>query len=162
MNTCEVIITVSKRSSGKVMFLHMCHSVHSGLWYHFLSGPMFLSGDSMMALPVWSNFPSGVGGMVLGGMIPRGYGPRVWGTLPQYWHLVAATEAGGAHPTGMHSCSLICNRSKDIWCFTHMNFDSASLWRPDSMFIFHQILTWRNIKTVQMRALDQFVPLVAN
>ena len=154
MNICEVIITARKPSSGKVMFLHMCHSVHSGLWYHFLSGPMFLPGESMMSLPVGSNFPSGVGGM-----IRRGHGPRVWGTLPLVLTYVAATEA---HPTGMHSCCLICNRSKDIWFFTHMNFDSASRWRPDSMFIFHQVFTWRNMKAVQMRALDQFVPLVAN
>ena len=43
-----------------------------------------------------------------------------------------------------------------------MKFDSANRWRLVLMFIFHQILTWRNIKTVQMRALDQVVFLVAN
>ena len=34
---------------------------------------------------------------------------------PPYWHLVAATEAGGTHPTGMHSCVLPIENI----CFQH-------------------------------------------
>ena len=30
--------------------------------------------------------------------------PRTETHLPWYWHLVAATEVDGTHPTGMHSC----------------------------------------------------------
>ena len=36
--------------------------------------------------------------------VHRGWGSPSGQRLPQYLYLVAATEAGGTHPTGMHAC----------------------------------------------------------
>ena len=77
------------------MFWQACvsHSVHGGVWCHFLSGPMFFQGP-------WCHILSGPM------FLPRG-GYGTGGGIPYpswYWHLVAAIKADGTHPTGMHSC----------------------------------------------------------
>ena len=121
-------ITVRQRSCGKVLFSRVCHSLHRRIWCHLLSGPMFfLEGydvtsclvpcsfqRGMMPLPVLSHvpfrgvwchflfgpmfFPEGVWCHILSGpmFLPGGL------PLPPY-----GGRAGGTHPTGMLSCSLI-------------------------------------------------------
>ena len=48
------------------------------------------------------------GDSVKGGSLKGGFceGGSLWKETetPWYWHLVVANEAGGTHPTGMHSC----------------------------------------------------------
>ena len=63
-------------------FTPVCHSIYRGGEYDVT----FCFLRRIISLPVWSHVPSG---------------GRVWS---QNLHLVAATEAGGMHPTGMHSC----------------------------------------------------------
>ena len=87
------LFTAYKQSWGKVMSLHVSVILSTmGLWYHFLSGPMFILGGV------------GPAGNVPGEwcVVSGGYGPRggVWYPAPLYWYLVVATELGGTHPTG--------------------------------------------------------------
>ena len=66
---------------GKVICLHLCHSVHGGC---LVPGGLVLGGSRPGVMPG----PGGVPG-------PRGC---PGGETPQ-----TATVAGGTHPTGMHS-----------------------------------------------------------
>ena len=58
--------------------------------------------------PRWGVWSQEEGGMVQeGDMVQEGIwsaGATVYLPPPQYSHLAVATEAGGMHPTGMHSC----------------------------------------------------------
>ena len=88
-----LVITVRKRSCGKVMFLHVS----------------FCPQGCMMLLPVWSHVPfrgllRGVWSQEGGHGPGRGYGHReVDGKgLPRQ-----TIKSGGTHPTVMFSCLLI-------------------------------------------------------
>ena len=104
----SLFLLPASKIEGRNVFTSVCHSVHrrGGVWYHFLSGPMFFIEGGMMSLPVWSHVPSRGycprGGMALEEGVWSQKGATVYPT-PCYWHLVAAAKAGGTHPTGMHS-----------------------------------------------------------
>ena len=81
---CVPIFTTHPKSCGKVMFLHLSHSVHKGVGVY----------DVNSCLTAW---------------FFGGGGSAYWESLaPPYGHLVAATKVGGTHPTGIHSfCDLV-------------------------------------------------------
>ena len=82
-NFTKRFITARKRSCGKVMFLH-------------LSVILLTGGGGSVYLWVWGGLPLVPGGLPLG---RGGYTPRA-DTSP----VEMTIEAGGTHPTGMHSC----------------------------------------------------------
>ena len=115
---CDTIFTARQLSCSKIIFLHLSVILSAGgvsVWCHFLSGwtgvsvpgPMFLPGRSLWTrVSVKGVSVNGVS--VKGGSLKGGFceGGSLWKETetPWYWHLVVANEAGGTHPTGMHSC----------------------------------------------------------
>ena len=99
---CYEIFTTRKRSCGKVMFLHLSVILFTGgclplgPWGCLPLGP----GDVCLWVPgvctPWTHMP---------GQTPPGHTPHRQ-TLP--WAdttpIKVTIEAGGTHPTGMHSC----------------------------------------------------------
>ena len=85
-----ILVTACKGSCGKVMFLHLSvsHSVHRG-------GHVGGTSGRGACIVVGACMAAGV--CVVGGMHGRG-AMRTGKT---------ATEAGGTHPTVIHSCNLI-------------------------------------------------------
>ena len=97
----SVILSVYKGGSP-CDFCLLCHwsvTGHMGPHHTGLFLPLGRSCGKVMFLKVSVCLSTWGRGLPAGGIPPgRGRG--------RYWFLVAATEEGGTHPTGMHSCSL--------------------------------------------------------
>ena len=103
------IINASKRSSRKVMFVHVSVTLSTGGEFNVTSCLIPCSIRRGMV-------PGGGGGMVS----RRGVWSQRWSTVyrtPCYWHLVAVTEMGGMHLTGMYSCLSQCRYLLSEICY---------------------------------------------
>ena len=94
-----VFITTCKRSCGKVMFLLMFVCPQWVSQYAHGQGNMY-SSMHLGRRGVWTGVGCGQGGCGQG-CVDAGSGR---GVHPPATPPMTVTEAGGTHPTGMHSC----------------------------------------------------------